>query len=100
MVLTSNFDPGMQLISKGCRGRSEAGYVQPGLLAERPHTGTVPSAALEPGCHMSQEHHNHRVQLVSDPSTYARCSSALRQRTPAQTAWVSEGLSPSLHFIA
>lgn len=100
MVLTSTFDPGMKLISKDCRGRSEAGYIQSGLLIERPHTGTISCAALEPGCYMSQEHHKHHVQAVSDPVTYAHCSSAHRHRTPGQTAWVSEELSQSLHFIS
>lgn len=89
----------MKFISNNCRGRSEAGYIQPGLLLESPHTGIISSAALEPGCYMSQEHHKHDVQVVSDPFIQAHCSSADRQRTPGQTACVSEELSQSLHFI-
>lgn len=100
MVLTLNFDPGMKFISNDCRGRSEASYIKSGLLIESPHTGTISSPALEPGCYMSQEHHKHSVQVVSDPFTYVLCSSAQRQRTPGRTAWVSEELSQSLHFIS
>lgn len=96
----NNFDPGMKFISDDCRGRSEAGYIQSGLLIESPHTGIISSPALEPGCYISQEHHEHNVWVVSDPFTYAQCNSAHRQRTPGQTAWVSKELSQSLCFIS
>lgn len=52
---------GMKFISNDCSRKSEAGYTQSGLPRGITHAGTISSLVLEPGCYMSQEHHEHDV---------------------------------------
>lgn len=89
---------GMKFISNDCRGKREPAYTQSGLPVESTRTGTFSSLVLEPECYVSQEHHEHDVQVVTDPLTSARGSLAHRQKTPGQTVWISEELSWSLYF--
>lgn len=72
---------GGKFIESDFRGKRSWLYTQSGLPTERTHTGTDSSLALEPGCYMSQEHHEHDVQVVSDPLTSA-CSTQHANRTP------------------
>lgn len=72
---------GMKLISNDCKGKSEAVYTRSGLPVESAHTGTISSPVVDPGCYMSQEHHEHDVRVVSDALTPTHCSPAHRQKT-------------------
>lgn len=88
----------VKFIVSDFRGKRSWLCTQSGLPVKRTHAGTVSSLALEPGCCMSQEHHEHDVQVVSDPLTSAH-GTQHANRTPGWVMWVSEDLSQSLHFL-